>query len=68
MSLKERDALYDQIHGVEAIVDKMPDCCNVKLLTIDQALLDIPNKPVHDRASHFIVPVVVHKTYAEEVS
>jgi hypothetical protein len=51
MSLKERDALYEQIHGVEAIVDETPDFCDEKLLIMDQALLDIPNKPAYDRAS-----------------
>jgi hypothetical protein len=51
MSLNERGALYEQIHGVEAIVDETPDFCNEKLLTMDQALLDIPNKPAYDRAS-----------------
>jgi hypothetical protein len=51
MSLKERGALYEQIHGVEAIVDETPDFCDEKLLIMDQALLDIPNKPAYDRAS-----------------
>jgi hypothetical protein len=51
MSLNERGALYEQIHGVEAIVDETPDFCDEKLLIMDQALLDIPNKPAYDKAS-----------------
>jgi hypothetical protein len=51
MSLKERGALYEQIYGVEAIVDETPDFCDEKLLIMDQALLDIPNKPAYDKAS-----------------
>ena len=43
--------MYAQIHGVEAIVDETPNFCNEKLLIMDQALLDIPNKPAYDRAS-----------------
>jgi hypothetical protein len=58
MSLKERDLVYEQIHGVETLVDETPDFLSECLVALDQELRKITKKPAYDSAEQISIDYV----------
>jgi hypothetical protein len=50
MSFQEREAMYEEIHGVDSIVNETPKFVAERLEDLENELQNISNKPAYDRA------------------
>ena len=50
LSMKERERVYEEIHGVDEVIAETPEFVAVKLAALDSALRRIPSKPAYDQA------------------
>jgi hypothetical protein len=50
MSFQEREAMYEEIHGVDSIVNETPEFVAERLEALANELQKILNKPAYDRA------------------
>lgn len=50
LSLQEREAVYDEIHGVASPLEETPHFVQTKLDALQEELIKIQNKPAYDRA------------------
>jgi hypothetical protein len=50
MSMKERNAIYEEIHGVDKIVDETPEFVSLRLAALEEELQRIAKKPAYEQA------------------
>jgi hypothetical protein len=50
MSLKEREVVYEELHGVARVVEETPAFVAQRLQALDQALRELSSKPAYDQA------------------
>jgi hypothetical protein len=50
MTLKEREVVYEELHGVARVVEETPEFVAQRLQALDQALREISSKPAYDQA------------------
>jgi hypothetical protein len=63
MTLKERELVYEEVHGVDAIIDESQEFVYERLEALDRELHQIPSKPAYEKAKKISKEYVTDRNF-----